>query len=203
MVAPHSPLSLDEAKRAARLHALAVRANHDALACGIALAEHVLRHCLPPRGAVVAGFLPIGDEIDVRPLLQALHDRGHPLVLPVTPARGLPLCFRLWTPDAELIEERFGTQRPIGPERVPDVLLVPMLAFDHHGHRLGYGAGYYDRTLAGLPERFALGCAYAAQRVDAVPVGPYDIALDAVATETGVVHCRRRSATPGSISSWG
>lgn len=192
MVAPHTPLSLDEAKRQARLHALAARTDHDALACGTALAHHVMQHCPPPRSAVVAGFLPIGDEIDLRPLLRLLHARGNTLVLPVTPKRGLPLTFRTWTPDGELVEERFGTRRPTGPERVPDFLLVPLLAFDVHGHRLGYGAGYYDRTLAGLPERFALGCAYAAQQVDAVPAGPYDIALDAVATERGVIRAHRR-----------
>jgi 5-formyltetrahydrofolate cyclo-ligase len=182
---------MDEAKRQARLHALAARADHDAVACGTALMTHVLRHCPPPGGAVVAGFLPIGDEIDLRPLLQALHDRGHTLVLPVTPKRGLPLTFQEWTPGEELVAERFGTSRPTGAERLPDFLLVPLLAFDVHGHRLGYGAGYYDRTLAALPERFALGCGYAAQQMDAVPAGPYDVPLDAVATERGVIRCRR------------
>jgi 5-formyltetrahydrofolate cyclo-ligase len=164
---------------------------HDATACGIALGEHVLRQCPPPSGAVVAGFLPIGDEIDLRPLLLRLHQLGHPIVLPVTPKRGLPLTFRLWTPGSALIEEAFGTSRPTGPVQVPDFLLVPLLAFDNRGHRLGYGAGYYDRTLATLPGRFTLGCAYAAQQVDAVPVGPYDQPLDAVATERGVIRCRK------------
>lgn len=197
MVAPHtssSPdqINLDQAKRQVRQQALAAREHHDAQACGAALTEHVLRDCPPPKDAVVAGFLPIGDEIDIRPLLEALHARGHRIVLPVTPGRGLPLTFRLWTPGAELVLETFGTRRPTGEECVPDVLLVPLLAFDHRGHRLGYGAGYYDRTLGGLGQRFALGCAYAAQQVDAVPAGPYDVALDAVATEQGVIHCRPR-----------
>jgi 5-formyltetrahydrofolate cyclo-ligase len=151
----------------------------------------VLLHCPPPPGAIVAGFLPIGDEIDIRPLLDTLRMRGHPIVLPVTPQRGLPLTFRLWAEDGELIGGRFGTSHPAGPACVPDFLLVPLLAFDVHGHRLGYGAGYYDRTLAALQERFALGCAYAGQLMDAVPAGPYDVPLDAVATEGGVIRCRR------------
>jgi 5-formyltetrahydrofolate cyclo-ligase len=137
---------------------------------------------------VVSGFLPIGDEIDVRPLLTALHERGHPLVLPVTPKRGNPLTFRRWRPGDTLVAEKFGTQRPVGEEMVPNFLLVPLLAFDRAGFRLGYGAGYYDRTLASLRGHFALGCSYAAQCVDAVPIGPYDVRLDAVATELGIMR---------------
>jgi 5-formyltetrahydrofolate cyclo-ligase len=181
---------LDEAKRSARERALAAREGRDPVAAGAALAGHVLRACRFPPGAIVSGFWPIGDEIDIRPLLHALHERGHPIVLPVTPRRGNPLTFRLWRPGDALVAERFGTFRPIGEERVPDLLLVPLLAFDRHCRRLGYGGGFYDRTLAGLPGRFALGCAFAAQRIDAVPVGPHDVTLDGVATEHGVTLCR-------------
>jgi 5-formyltetrahydrofolate cyclo-ligase len=173
-----------------RRKALAARNGLDPGACGTALSEHVLRDCAPPADAVVAGFLPIGQEIDLRPLLFRLRARGHPIVLPVTPRRGLPLTFRLWTEGDPMVTERFGTRRPTGPEQVPDFVLVPLLAFDRSGHRLGYGAGYYDRTLASLPAHFALGCAYAAQQVDSVPAGPHDMALDAVATEDGVIFCR-------------
>jgi 5-formyltetrahydrofolate cyclo-ligase len=180
---------LSEVKRRLRQQALAVRAGHDPVVSGNALAAHVLRDAPPPADAIVAGFLPIGEEIDLRPLLQALHERGHPIALPVTPKRGLPLTFRLWTPGGELVAERFGTLRPIGPEAIPDFLLIPLLAFDARGGRLGYGAGFYDRTLPTLPNRFRLGCAYAAQQVDEVPVGPYDIPLDAVATENGIFRC--------------
>jgi 5-formyltetrahydrofolate cyclo-ligase len=113
-------------------------------------------------------------------------------VLPVTPKRGQPLTFRHWHPGDIMERERFGTMRPAGRptglELVPDVLLIPLLAFDAAGRRLGYGGGFYDRTLAGLPGRFRLGCAYAAQQVDEVPAGPYDMTLDAVATECGVVR---------------
>jgi 5-formyltetrahydrofolate cyclo-ligase len=89
-----------------------------------------------------------------------------------------------------MIPERFGTSRPTGPIAVPDFFLVPLLAFDRRGFRLGYGAGYYDRTLAGLPGRFRLGVAYAASELAEVPSGPYDERLDAVATECGVIVCK-------------
>ena len=189
MVAPHSPSDLDDAKGGLRAKALAARAGHDAAACGAALAEYVLRDLPPPSNAVVSGFWPLGDEIDVRPLLIALHDRGHEVVLPITPSRGNPLTFGLWRPGDALIPERFGTFRPTGPERMPSFVLVPLLAFDRTGQRLGYGGGFYDRTLPLLPGRFALGCGYAAQEVDEVPAGPYDVRLDAVATERGVITC--------------
>ena len=141
------------------------------------------------RGAIVSGFWPLGDEIDIRPLMYALHERGHRVALPVTPKRGEALTFRRWQPGDVLVPERFGTMRPIGDPLMPDMLLMPLLAFDADGHRLGYGGGFYDRTLAGLPNRFRLGCAFAAQQVDAVPVGPYDMRLDAVATENGIIRC--------------
>jgi 5-formyltetrahydrofolate cyclo-ligase len=136
----------------------------------------------------VSGFWPLGDEIDLRPLLVALHEQGYAVVLPVTPKRGNPLTFRRWRPGDVMETERFGTMRPIGEELTPDFLLIPLLAFDAAGRRLGYGGGFFDRTLAGLPGRFRLGCAYAAQQVDEVPAGPYDMTLDAVATERGVMR---------------
>ena len=189
MAAPHSLPDLIEAKRAARERALAARAGCDP-AVGAALAEHVLREMPPPNGAVVSGFWPMGQEIDIRPLLIALHEAGHRIVLPETPKRGNPLIFRLWRPGDTLVAERFGTLRPDGPVCDPDFLLVPLLAFDRRGRRLGYGAGFYDRTLAGLPGRRRLGVAYASQELDEVPAGPYDARLDAVATEHGVIVCK-------------
>jgi 5-formyltetrahydrofolate cyclo-ligase len=189
MVAPHIPAELIEAKRMVRRRMLAAREAWEP-ACGAALAEHVLRDVPPPAEAVVSGFWPMGQEIDIRPLLLALHGRGHSIVLPETPKRGNPLIFRLWYPGAAMVRERFGTSRPDGEVRVPDFFLVPLLAFDRRGYRVGYGAGYYDRTLGGLPGRYRLGVAYAAQELDEVPAGAYDERLDAVATERGVIFCK-------------
>jgi len=189
MAAPHLSPDLIEAKRAVRQRMLAAREAWDP-ALGVAVGEHVLREAPPSAGAVVSGFWPIGQEIDIRPLLLALHEGGHRIVLPETPKRGNPLIFRLWHPGAAMVPERFGTSRPDGPVLAPDFLLVPLLAFDRRGYRIGYGAGYYDRTLAGLPGRFRLGVAYSAQELDEVPAGPYDERLDAVATELGVISCK-------------
>ena len=189
MAAPHISADLNEAKRLVRQRMLATREAWDP-GVGATLAQHVLCGMPPPAGAVVSGFWPMGQEIDIRPLLLALHERGHPIVLPETPKRGNPLIFRLWHPGAVMVPERFGTSRPDGEVRDPDFLLVPLLAFDRRGYRVGYGAGYYDRTLAGLIGRFRLGVAYAAQELDAVPAGPYDERLDAVATERGVILCK-------------
>jgi 5-formyltetrahydrofolate cyclo-ligase len=177
------------AKQAARAEAFARRAGCDP-ALGTALAEHLLRERPPPAGSVVAGFWPLPDEIDIRPLLIALAERGHSVVLPVTPPRGEPLVFRRWQPGGVLVLGRFGTQHPEGPELRPDFLLVPLVAFDRTGRRLGYGAGYYDRTLTGLPGAPAIGCAFAAQELDEVPAGPDDVRLDAIATERGIIDCK-------------
>lgn len=189
MVAPHSFSPIDDAKRAMRAERMAARRGQDPKSAGAALMTLVLRDCPPPPAAVVSGFWPLDGEIDIRPLLLALHERGHSIVLPVTPKRGLPLSFRLWRPGDTLVAERFGTMRPTGEERSPDFLLVPLLAFDRHGGRLGYGAGYYDRTLPLLASRFALGCAFANQEVPRVPMGPRDVRLDAVATERELIRC--------------
>lgn len=187
MTEPVGPASLATAKSAMRAEALARRATLMRPGATKALTRHALR-IIPP-GASVAGFWPMGDEIDIRPLLHALHVHGHALLLPATPPRGQPLRFRQWVPGAPMLPGPFGTQHPAAEEvGVPDLLLVPLLAFDTAGHRLGYGGGYYDRTLAGLPQAFRLGVAYAGQQVATVPAGPKDIPLHAVATEAGLLR---------------
>ncbi len=183
------PVLLAELKAEARKAALARRMEADP-SLGARLAEQVLANLPPPPGAVIAGFWPMGPEIDIRPLLLALAERGHPIALPVTPKRGLPLRFHRWRPGDALVRGPLGTRQP-GPEAeplTPDWLLVPLLAFDRAGRRLGYGGGYYDRTLAGLPGSFALGCAYGLQEVTEVPAGPYDARLQAIATEREIIR---------------
>jgi len=155
-------------------------------AAGLALGHHFLRDRPLAAGSIVAGFWPLDGEIDIRPLLHGLHERGHPIALPVTGKRGEALVFRLWAPGAPLLAGRFGTRHPEGAAVLPDVLLMPLLAFDALGNRLGYGGGFYDRTVATLPRAMRIGCAFAAQELDSVPIGPYDQRLHAIATEDGV-----------------
>src|SRR5271165_3800861 len=174
-------------KAALRAEILGLRVGWDP-SVGARLAEHVLASCIVPPGAVVAGFWPMPHEIDIRPLLHGLHERGHVICLPETPPRGQKLIFRAWTPGVEMVRGRFGTMFPVGAVTVPDFVLVPLVAFDADGHRLGYGGGYYDRTLAELPDAFRLGCAYAAQQVAHVPVEETDFHLHAAATEEKIVR---------------
>jgi 5-formyltetrahydrofolate cyclo-ligase len=183
---------LTERKALARRDALARRRGADpAGAHGAALAGHILARCPPPPGALVAGYWPMGDEMDIRPLLETLAERGHVLALPVTPPRGQPLLFRRWRPGEALRPGPLGTAFPLAGEAVrPDWLLVPLLAFDRAGRRLGYGGGYYDRTLPTLPGAVAIGCAHALQELDEVPAGPEDAPLAWVATEAEVIACR-------------
>ena len=173
-------------KQDQRTAAMAARTGQDA-ALGLHLTGRVLAAWRFRPGQVVAGFWPLVGEIDIRPLLLALAARGHAIVLPVTPLRGNPLTFQRWRPGDTLIAERFGTVRPAGEPMIPDLLFVPLLAFDGGCRRLGYGGGFYDRTLAGLPGHTAIGCAFAAQRVDCVIAEAHDIRLHAVATEHGLM----------------
>ena len=192
MVAPHSfsPDELKAAKRAMRAAALERRAALDP-ALGRVLGARLLEELPPPPGAVVSGFWPMGPEIDIRPVLAELHERGHRVVLPETPPRGNPLTFRLWLPGMAMVQERFGTLRPTGDTLAPDWLLVPLLAFDRAGRRLGYGGGYYDRTLAALPGAVAVGVGWAAQEVPEVPADALDARLHAIATEREVIRIAR------------
>lgn len=184
MAAPH--ISLIAAKADARAAAILRRDACDP-ALGAALAQHVLEEIDIPEHAVIAGFWPMGREIDIRPLLLALHIRGHMIALPETPPRGQPLIFRHWEPGMAMVAERFGTQRPSGPVITPDLIFAPLLAFDRAGRRLGYGGGYYDRTLAAVPGARAIGCGYACQELDEVPADAYDARLSAIATEAGII----------------
>ena len=163
-----------------------------------AAAEAIARHLvagvdLPPSG-VVAGHWPLAGELDPRPAMRRLGASGHALALPRMRGAGEPLAFHVWREGDALIRAAFGVMEPdpSRPQVEPDLLLVPLLAFDAGGRRLGWGKGYYDRTLARLrtrrPEVLAIGVAFAAQQVDQVPAGPADQALDLVVTELGLVR---------------
>ncbi len=174
-------------KETARASAFAARKIAHAAADGAGQARlaQVLRgYC----GRVLAGYWPIRTEIDPRPAM-ATHDG--PLCLPVVPGPAKPLVFRRWYPGAAMIEGAFGARIPTDEtELTPQVLIVPLLAFDARGCRLGYGGGFYDRTLERLRARgpvTAIGFAYAAQQVKQVPTEPTDQPLDLIVTETGVL----------------
>ena len=148
-----------------------------------------------PVGACVSGFLSIGDELDTAPLLAALHTAGHRLCLPVMQGRGKPLLFRAWAPGDAMATAIWGIQepRPEQPEIVPDILLVPLLAVDFEGFRLGYGGGFYDRTIRTLRQKnriVTIGLAFDEQVVDAVPHLDYDEPLDWLLTPSGPRRCR-------------
>jgi len=177
---------MPSSKQRQRIAAMAARTGQDP-ALGWYLTGHILAGWRFRPSMAIAGFWPLPGEVDIRPLLLALIARGHPVLLPVTPLRGNPLTFGRWRPGDALTPERFGTVRPTGEPVTPDLLFVPLLAFDGQCRRLGYGGGFYDRTLAGLPGAIAIGCAFAAQRVDCVVAEAHDMRLHAIATERGLI----------------
>ncbi len=147
------------------------------------------------RGAVVAGYAPMRSEFDPRPLMLRLAADGATLALPVVTGRGVPLTFRKWVPGDPLVTAAWGMLEPTEEAEpvVPDVLLVPLAAFDRVGHRIGYGAGFYDRTLAALRNHkviTAIGLAFAAQETEKVDTDEHDARLDLILTETGVMDFR-------------
>jgi 5-formyltetrahydrofolate cyclo-ligase len=146
-------------------------------------------------GMVVSGYSPIRSEIDPVPLMRKLAEQGAKLALPAVMARGKSLAFRAWSPDDRLMLGPLGILEPspAAAELVPDIMLVPLAAFDASGHRIGYGAGHYDYTLAHLRKVKAIaavGIAFAVQQIKAVPALPHDVALDYVLTEKKVFDFR-------------
>ena len=143
---------------------------------------------------IVSAYRRIRSELDPEPLMLALIERGCRLCLPVIGGSGLPLRFREWTPGTRMVPGPFGAEVPAdGAWLEPDLLIVPLLAFARSGHRVGYGAGYYDMTIAALRAKktvLAVGIAFAAQEIAVVPTTPRDARLDLVLTEREVIDCR-------------
>ena len=159
-----------------------------------ALAAHVDALAIAS-GAIVAGYAAFRAEADPKALMLALAARGHPLALPAMTGKAEPLRFHRWCEGDALVVHPYGVAEPHPDSAVvvPSVVLVPLLAFDGHGTRLGYGGGYYDRTLEALRAAGsvrAIGIAYAGQEVPAVPHGEHDQRLDAVLTENGLILFR-------------
>jgi 5-formyltetrahydrofolate cyclo-ligase len=148
-------------------------------------------------GVIVSGFMPLKTEINPLPLMRALGQRGAQLALPVIDGRGKPLVMRAYRFGDELNSGQWGIKEP-KPEAgdvVPDILLTPLLAFDRSGNRIGYGAGYYDMTIAKFRAAkpvVAVGLAYAAQEIPTVPVTERDARLDLVLTEREIIDFRER-----------
>lgn len=179
-------VTLDEAKAAARKEAFARRKAAFAAGQGEA-AAHLAKALAGHEGKVLSGYMPMRTEMDPLPAMAGFPGR---VCVPVVPGKAVPLQFREWSADAEMVDGPFGARVPArGDWLVPQVVIVPLLAWDRRGYRLGYGGGYYDRTLAGL--RAAAGCVavgygFAAQEVEAVPIDGFDQRLDAMVTEAGV-----------------
>lgn len=158
-----------------------------------------------PTPGTVSGFWPLGDEIDVRPVLARLHGMGWTCGLPVTGKRNTPLTFLQWAPGDPLVEGKFGVMTPLSSQPVvePDLLLVPLLAFDRHGYRLGYGGGFYDRTLerlSAIKPIQAIGTAFAAQEVQKVPTHDGDMQLNWLITEREAIQVPLAASDEGKAT---
>jgi len=184
-------MDIATSKQALRNEALRRRA---ALVTSLAdpalIAENFLNGVPLPAAATVSAYVAIGDELDPAPLVDALRSRGHSIALPRVAGKSKPLAFHLYAPGAKLVPGVFGLSQPAPdwPQVVPDVLVVPLLAFDDEGNQLGYGAGFYDRTLSNLRAHhkvLAVGYAFAGQEAPEVPHHDGDEKLDWVVTEDG------------------
>jgi 5-formyltetrahydrofolate cyclo-ligase len=194
-----SSTGIEESKAALRREAMARR---DALpaeerkAAAEAMAARKFPLAIAP-GMIVSGFMPMKSEISPLPLMQRLARAGARLALPAITGRGKPLIMRAWSWGEELDRGQWDIRepKPDAAEVEPDILLVPLLAFDRTGHRIGYGAGYYDMTINRLRARktvTVVGIAFAAQEVPTVPATPRDERLDLVLTEREVIAFKGR-----------
>ena len=197
MTEPAAPPSVDDLKKDLRRRAKAVRreaSERNGATASAAIAAQGIAFAGRKAPAVVSAFLGIGEEIDLTPLMARLEGEGYRLALPVMEGKGKPLVFRAWSPGEPLAETMWGIREPLPDAETvdPDIVLGPLLAFDTNGYRLGYGGGFYDRTLArlrALKPIVSIGIAFDEQRVDAVPHADYDERLDWILTPSGPLKC--------------
>lgn len=191
------PSSISQQKADLRAAALALRDAMPAAERAVA-AETIAARGLPfevTPGATVSGFMPMKSEINPLPLMKKLADAGAQLALPAIAGRGKPLIMRAWKFGDEFARGQWGIRepKPDAPEAAPDILIVPLACFDRAGHRIGYGAGYFDMTIHALRARkavIAIGIAFAAQEIPQVPATARDERLDLVLTEREVIDLR-------------
>lgn len=205
---PHNPTgvfvagtsdALDAAKAACRKQAVLQRAKlANASPGGASMLAGQAAHITDRYGrGVYAGYMPIHSELSPLLLLENLVGLGCDVALPITPKVGQPLGFHRWEIDGMLEDGPYGTKQPpaSNDKCTPDVILAPLLAFDKEGWRLGYGGGFYDRTVAGLrgfhQQVTLIGIAYEKQKLDKIPVGPFDMPLDAVLSPAGIIEFER------------
>jgi 5-formyltetrahydrofolate cyclo-ligase len=199
LIAMTKVVDTDSPKARLRQEALVLR---DALPAAVraAAAESIAVRPFPlkfERGSVVSGFSPMKSEINPVPLMRKLADAGARLALPVIAGRGKPLIMRAWRFGEPLASGQWGIREPLpeAAEVAPDILIVPLAAFDRAGHRIGYGAGYFDMTINALRAKkpvTAVGIAFAIQEISSVPATERDARLDLVLTERETIDFRER-----------
>ena len=159
---------------------------------GLALCDNFLKSIEIPTNSVIAAYWPTGSEIDVKPLMLKLYDDGHNLCLPCVTQEEAPLIFREWQPETVMVKSRFKICEPCKQQEevIPTMIITPLLAFDKLKHRIGYGRGYYDRTINSLrasdSNLSVLGVAYSEQEIEQIPANEYDMQLDKIITESKV-----------------
>lgn len=192
------PASLPDNDKATLRQSVLVRRDAMLAAARTAAVDVVTQRPFPiaiAAGMIVSGYSPMKSEFNPVPLMRRFADADAKLALPVTPKRGNPLIMRAWAFGDELASGVWGIRepKPEAPEVFPDVMLVPLAAFDRTGHRIGYGAGYYDMTIARIRKMkpvTAIGLAFAVQEIGKVPATSFDQQLDLVLTENEVIDFR-------------
>ncbi|MEN8841404.1 MAG: 5-formyltetrahydrofolate cyclo-ligase [Octadecabacter sp.] len=182
-------MTLQERKDAARKLAFAARkVAHET---GLGHAGHLSSVLAGYRGVPLAGYAQMRTELDPTAAMEEASAHG-PVCLPVIQGKGMPLKFRAWAPECAMVDGAFGARIPeVGDWITPEILIVPLVAFSRSGGRLGYGGGFYDRTLEGLraiKPTLAIGFAYAAQELDDLPLESTDQPLDLIVTEQGIIE---------------